>query len=136
MKILSKRNFLIGVFLILVTIVCFFTFSFKRKIFIIGFGYKNDIIIVRQSSFILEKVKVDTNNVDSMHVCSFYETFNYYTLNGRVTLNIEIDSANHKLLDTLVLLTGKHERPFISFEKPTETKFKRRLFIGNQTLIF
>jgi len=71
-----------------------------------------------------------------MHVCSFYETFNYYTLNGRVTLNIEIDSANHKLLDTLVLLTGKHERPFISFEKPTETKFKRRLFIGNQTLIF
>ncbi|HAL83456.1 MAG TPA: hypothetical protein DCO83_15480 [Mucilaginibacter sp.] len=109
---------------------------FKRKIFIVGFGYQNDIIVVRQSKITLQTVKIDTNNVDSNRVCSFYETFSYYTFSGNVSLNIEIDSATHKLLDTVVVLTEKNERPFISFEKPTETKCKRKFFVGDESKFY
>jgi len=136
MKTPSLKRFLIGVPLILAMAVYLFIYLFKKKIVIIGFGYKNDLIEVRQSKITLQTVTINDNSIDSNGVCSFYETFGYYTFSGNATLNIEIDSANHKLLDTVLVLTKKNERPFISFEKPTETKFKRHFFVGDKRYLY
>jgi hypothetical protein len=133
MKISSKKFFLIGTFLIGIIAVWLFVSLFKKSIFVTGFAYKNDIIRVKQSKITIQTLKVDTNNIDSNRVCSFDETFSYYTFSGNAKLNIEIDSAGHKLLDTILVFTERNKRPFISFQKPTETKFKRKFFVGDET---
>ena len=117
----------------LVILIGQFISLFKREIHIIGFGYKNDVIQVKQSNITIEKYKVEEINVDSNRVCSFYETFNYYTFSGNANLIIEIDSAGQKLLDTVLILTQKNKDPFISFQSPIETKFKRKFFVVDET---
>ena len=88
---------------------------------------------VKQSNITIEKYKVEATNIDSNRVCSFYEIFNYYTFSGNANLTIEIDSAGQKLLDTVLILTQKNKDPFISFQSPIETKFKRKFFVVDET---
>jgi UDP-N-acetyl-D-mannosaminuronate dehydrogenase len=133
---LTFKWYLIGTLIVLVTAFFLFIHLFKKKIFIIGFGYKNDIITVRESKLTLQTVKIDTTNIDSNRVCSFYKTFSYYTFSGNAALNVEIDSANHKLLDTVLIFSEKDKSPFISFEKPTETMFRRKFFVANETFVY
>ncbi len=110
-----------------------FISSFKKKIKVLGFAYENDIIRVSQSKINLQTIKVDTTHADTNHICSFYATFNYYTFRDKANLVIEVDSGNKILLDTIVVLTEKNKKPFISFENPRETKFKRKFFLGDDT---
>jgi hypothetical protein len=133
MKISSKKYNLTAALLITSIAVYSFFHMFKKEMSIIGFAYENDIIRVKQSNVTLEILSLDKNNIDSNRICSFYENFSYYTFNGRANLNIEIDSAHYKLLDTVLVFTEKNKKPFISFEKPTETKFKRKFFVGDKT---
>jgi hypothetical protein len=135
MKTPQKKHILITTLLIASLAVYSFFHIFKRDIFIIGFAYENDIINIKQSNVTLQTLRVDKNNIDSNRVCSFYETFSYYTFTGNATLSIEIDSANHKLLDTILVFNKTNKKPFISFERPTENKFKRKFFVGDDTNI-
>lgn len=101
----------------------------------IGYAYPNDMIRVTQSDFMTHTFKVDTTNLDSNRVGSFYEKFSYFTFNGNASVNIEIDSSGIKLLDTLLIFDEKNTAPFVSFEKPTENNFKRKFFIGDDRKI-
>lgn len=106
--------------------------SFERKIILTGFAYEKDIIVVKQSNKTIQVINVQGQQIDFNRIYSFYETLNSFSLKGDVRLGIEIDSAHHKLLDTMILLDKTNKAPFISFENPRETKSKRSFFIGDQ----
>ena len=63
MKKLYVRKFLIGISLAI--LIGSFISLFKREIYIIGFGYENDVIQVKQSNMTIEKYKVEAINVES-----------------------------------------------------------------------
>ena len=119
----------VAVFAAIYIATCFF----KKEVTVLGFAYENDIIRIKQSSINLQTIVVDSVNQDTKHVCNFYKKFNYYTFFRKKDLHIEIDSGNKKLLDTILILPDKNNKPLVSFENPTETKFKRRFFIIDQT---
>ena len=135
MKIFRRTRGIIILGLILVMLLSAYLFisSFKKQITIVGFAYENDVITISQSKISLQTTIVDTINENKKRVCNFYKEFYYYKFGNKVNLKIELDSANHKLLDTVLILTEKNKVPVISFEDPTKTKFKRRFFVIDQT---
>jgi len=129
---MKKRIFLIVICLIIIIIGLRVYSSFKRKIIVTGFAYEKDVISIKQSKKLLQVVDLVGHKINANRIYSFYETLDCFTLNGDVTLTIEIDSARHKLLDTTIVLRKENKFPFISFENPRETKSIRSFFIGDQ----
>jgi|GEM_PF-6681147 len=128
-----RKRFFLSLLCLIIIIVGYTVYSsFKRKIIVTGFAYEKDIISIKQSKKLRQVIDLDGHKINANRIYSFYETLDCFTLNGDVTLTIEIDSARHKLLDTTIVLRKENKIPFISFENPTETKSIRSFFIGDQ----
>jgi len=125
------RKYILPLILFIIIFGGFLTYCyFRKEVVVTGFGCYGDIITVKRPNGKPDIISIKGNRIYSSRVYFFYEKFTWFTLNGDIRLQVEIDSARKKLLDTAVLLERYNGAPFISIEDPTKNHFKRSFFTG------
>ncbi|MFA7687895.1 MAG: hypothetical protein WCY25_08525 [Moheibacter sp.] len=106
----------------------------KEKLSISGYAYENEVIsIYNENSIEVFNLKVNSEVTDISGLCVLFEQTNIYKKNKDFKIRVVLDSNNLKLIDTVVIIKKENKEPFILFADPKDTRFKRKIFIDDDS---
>jgi hypothetical protein len=132
-KVTNSRKISLTIFMLLIITALFIVFykSTIREYNFTGYAFKNEIIKVKFSNRTIKIVADRDDNLNEL--CFFSKNVKYFHFMNPLKLNVQIDSLNSILLDTVLILPNKNKKPVISFEDPTTNHFRRNVFLIDES---